>query len=56
MVLLVGNTALLSDLTLCASKRIVFKKQCNSSKKLLEKIFLALGHFLHIRLNPLVMC
>ncbi len=51
---LVGNIALLSDLALCASERVVFREYGDSSRKLLEEIVLVLGHFLHIRFGPLV--
>ncbi|MDG2835116.1 hypothetical protein P7M40_24850, partial [Vibrio parahaemolyticus] len=54
LMVLVGSIALLSDLTLCASERVVLREQSNGSRKLLEEIVLALGHFLHIRLGPLV--
>ena len=54
VMVLVGNVALLSDLTLCASERVVFRENGDGSRELLEEIVLALGHFLHIRLGPLV--
>lgn len=52
--MLVGNTALLSDLTLGAGERIVFGEKGNGSRELPEEVVLALCHFLHIGLCPLV--
>lgn len=52
--MLVDNTALLSDLTLGASERVVLREDGDGSSKLLEEVILALGHFLDIGLGPLV--
>lgn len=51
---LVGNITLLSDLTLCTSQRVVLRENGDGFSKMLEEVVLALCHFLHIRLCPLV--
>ena len=47
---LVGEVALLSDLTLCAGERVVLGENSDGSSELLEEVVLALGHLLHISL------
>lgn len=51
---LVSQIALLSDLTLGASERVVLRENSDGSGKLLEEIVLILCHFLDMRLGPLV--
>lgn len=54
LVVLVGNIALLPDLTLVTSERVVLGEDGDGPCKLLEEVVLALGHLLNIGLGPLV--
>lgn len=51
---LISKIALLSDLTLCPSKRIILRQDSDGPCELAEEIILILRHFLHKRLRPLI--